>query len=256
MVRNPPWKRDEVILALDLYFQVNPSHTSDKHPEIIKLSNFLSKLPIHPESQKQTNFRSPDSIYMKLCNFLPFDPSYSGKGLSAGSRLDKLIWDTYCNKIDELHNVAERIRNSSLYIDEIRMDPYIEVREEKPFFEGKTILVLHKLQERNAAVINRKKQIALRSIGALSCEACDFDYYKYYGQIGRGIIECHHNVPVSQIKFEHSVQLNDLSLICSNCHGVIHFSRPWLMVEELREVLIRREKVSNSYPINRSIKLI
>jgi hypothetical protein len=46
--RNPPWERDELILALDLYFRCDPVHTSEKNPEIIKLSQLLSQLATHP----------------------------------------------------------------------------------------------------------------------------------------------------------------------------------------------------------------
>jgi len=245
MVRNPPWKREELILALDLYFRVNIKRASDTHPEIIKLSNLLSKLPIYTESQKQFNFRNPNGIYMKLCNFLRFDPNYSGKGLTAGSKLDKEIWGAYYGKREELEKVAGLLRNSYKYYDEIKLDTYSIVKEEKPFFEGRTLFVMHKMQERNLTAVNKKKYIVFNSHGTLSCEACDFDFQKYYGAIGKGFIECHHNVPISEIKMEHEIRLNDLSLICSNCHSVVHFSRPWLMVEQLRDILIHREKVSH-----------
>ncbi len=43
MARNPRWSRDEIILALDLFFEVNPLHTSEKHPDIVALSDFLQK---------------------------------------------------------------------------------------------------------------------------------------------------------------------------------------------------------------------
>lgn len=41
MPRNPTWARDELILALDLYFQVDPIHTSERHPKILELSRLL-----------------------------------------------------------------------------------------------------------------------------------------------------------------------------------------------------------------------
>jgi 5-methylcytosine-specific restriction protein A len=245
MVRNPPWKREELILALDLYFRVNIKRDNDNHPEIIRLSTLLSKLPIYTESQKQVNFRNPNGIYMKLCNFSRFDPNYSGRGLSAGSQLDKEIWEAYYGKREELEKVAELIRNSYKYYDEIRANSYSVVKEEKPFFEGKTLFVMHKMQERNLTVVNKKKYIIFSTIGTLSCEACDFDFQKYYGSIGKGFIECHHNIPISQIKMEGEIRLNDLSLICSNCHSIVHFSRPWLMIDQLRDILVRREKVSH-----------
>jgi len=243
MVRNPPWNREELILALDLYFRLDVRRASDTHPEIIKLSKLLAQLPIYTESQKQSNFRNPNGIYMKLCNFLRFDPTYSGKGLSAGSYLDKEIWDAYYGRREELDRIAELIRNSYKYYDEVKNDTNIVVKDGKPFFEGKTLFVMHKMQERNYVAINKKKQIVFTSIGKLPCEACDFDFNNYYGAIGKGFIECHHNIPISEIKMEHEIRLNDLSLICSNCHSIIHFIRPWLMVEKLRDILVRREKV-------------
>ena len=249
MARNPPWNREELILALDLYFRIDIRRASDTHPEIIKLSNLLTKLPIYPKSQKQPNFRNPNGIYMKLCNLLRLDPNYSGKGLIAGSHLDKEIWDAYYGKREALEKIAELIRKSYKYYDEIKDNSYGIVREDKSFFEGKTVYAMHKMQERNLTAINKKKLFVFKNIEALPCEACNFDFHKYYGEIGRGFIECHHNIPLSDIKMEHEIRLIDLSLLCSNCHSIIHFSRPWLMVEELRGILVRREKVTFKKPV-------
>ncbi len=83
-MRNPHWTRDELILALDLYFKVNPVHTSEKHPAIVELSNILNGHPIHKERPDGGKFRNPNGVYMKLCNFLRLDPDYNGTGLDAG----------------------------------------------------------------------------------------------------------------------------------------------------------------------------
>ena len=47
--KNPKWHRDEIILALDLYFNLrdHPGQIHHNHPEIIKLSEVLNVLPIH-----------------------------------------------------------------------------------------------------------------------------------------------------------------------------------------------------------------
>jgi 5-methylcytosine-specific restriction protein A len=47
--RNPPWQRDELILALDLYFRHRPDTISKKHPDVGALSGLLNALPIHPD---------------------------------------------------------------------------------------------------------------------------------------------------------------------------------------------------------------
>ena len=45
-MRNPKWHRDEIILALDLYFDKDLGTISSKNPKIIALSELLNKLPI------------------------------------------------------------------------------------------------------------------------------------------------------------------------------------------------------------------
>ena len=37
--KNPSWTKDELILALDLYFKVNPSHVNASNDKIVELSN-------------------------------------------------------------------------------------------------------------------------------------------------------------------------------------------------------------------------
>jgi 5-methylcytosine-specific restriction protein A len=37
MIRNPTWKRDELILALDLYFRHPPSHIGKTHAAVVSL---------------------------------------------------------------------------------------------------------------------------------------------------------------------------------------------------------------------------
>jgi len=46
-MRNPKWHRDEIILALDLYFKIEPGQVSARNPKIIELSEILNRLPIH-----------------------------------------------------------------------------------------------------------------------------------------------------------------------------------------------------------------
>ena len=50
---------------------------------------------------------------MKLCNFLRVDPSYEGKGLSAGAKGEEIVWNMYAGNRPELTKIAEAIRSSS-----------------------------------------------------------------------------------------------------------------------------------------------
>jgi hypothetical protein len=111
-MRNPPWVRDELILALDLYFKVDPLKTSESNPEIVALSELLKRLPIHAERPDAARFRNPSGVYMKLCNFLRLDPSYPGEGLKAGSKGDTKVWEEFAHDRESLDSAARRIKAS------------------------------------------------------------------------------------------------------------------------------------------------
>ena len=40
-----------------------------------------------------------------------------------------------------------------------------------------------------------------------------------------------------QMKINQKTRLNDLSLLCSNCHKMIHRKSPWLTIEQLKKIL-------------------
>lgn len=69
-MRNPAWTRDELILALSLYFKLDHSDISSSNPRIIHLSEILNRLPIHHDRPNQAVFRNPNGVAMKLSNFL------------------------------------------------------------------------------------------------------------------------------------------------------------------------------------------
>lgn len=93
--RNPAWHRDELILALDLYFRQNPARSNQNHPDVRALSKVLNALPIHTDRPDVARFRNSNGVYMKLCNFLRFDPTYKGTGLRAGGILEEQIWKEF-----------------------------------------------------------------------------------------------------------------------------------------------------------------
>lgn len=74
-MRNPKWHRDEVILALDLYFKLDPGQMHARNQDIVELSNILNSLPIHNIKPEYVNFRNPNGVGMKLENFLAIDPN-------------------------------------------------------------------------------------------------------------------------------------------------------------------------------------
>jgi len=56
------------------------------------------------------------------------------------------------------------------------------------------------------------------------------------GEIGLGFIEAHHVFPISQLTEETDTKIEDLALVCSNCHRMLHRKRLWLTIEKLKEI--------------------
>ena len=112
----------------------------------------------------------------------------------------------------------------------------VYLTEEDQFPEGKELYQLHKKRERNQIVIGLKKQLATQE-GKLFCEVCGFDFAARYGELGEGYIECHHIKPVSMYTEEDVTTVDDLVLVCSNCHRMLHRKRPWVGKDELKAIL-------------------
>ena len=234
--KNPNWTRDELILALDLYFRVNPLTTSESNPEIVALSELLNKLPIHTDRPDAEHFRNPNGVYMKLCNLLRFDPGYKGVGLKAGGKLEETIWNEFANDKPRLKTVAEAIRAAA----DVPKKLWEEATDDSDLdeaAEGKVLTRLHKVRERNRELVQRKKKKVAEQTGCLACDVCSFDFGRRYGDLGEGFIECHHTLPLSVSSPGERTRLTDLALVCANCHRMLHRGPKWLSVVELRAVL-------------------
>lgn len=238
-MRNPKWHRDEIILALDLYFRLDSSKMTSSHPDIIELSELLNRLPIHDIRPDEVKFRNPNGVNLKLNNFKAFDPSYSGKGMENYGKLDKSVFKEFESDTERLHKLARRMRGVSedinlanqLYLIEEDTDDNIEVNE------GAVIYKLHKYRERDTKIIKKKKEKEFTRLGKLSCEACTFDFFQKYGDLGYKYIECHHRTPLSEISTSTKTSLNDLALVCSNCHRMLHRRADVLSVQRLKNLL-------------------
>ena len=233
--RNPTWTRDELILALDLYFRHPPSHISSNHPEVRKLSELLNALPIHKDRPDAVRFRNENGVYTKLGNFLSLDPGYTGAGLTHGGAGDKRVWEEFAGDRAHLSEVARAIRDNfhgektGNVAERLTEEP-----DEDEFPEGKVLYRTHRARERNRRLIQSAKRSALNVSGNLACQACGFVFKDKYGVLGDGYIECHHVLPVSALKPNTKTKVADIALLCSNCHRMVHRRRPWLSMVQLR----------------------
>jgi hypothetical protein len=120
---------------------------------------------------------------------------------------------------------------------------------EQYFKEGKTQLRLHLSKERNRHLVTLAKESWRQSTnGKLRCAACDFSFPETYGQVGEGFIEAHHKAPIATLAADAVVRIADLAPVCSNCHSMLHRRRPWLTIEQLRDIVNQRIQSQPSVP--------
>ncbi|WP_373062522.1 HNH endonuclease [Gemmatimonas sp.] len=231
-MRNPAWTRDELILALNLYMHADRKVLDATHPFVIELSETLNGLGLHGDARRGEAFRNVNGVCMKLANFSAIDPLKTSKGLERGNRLEQVVWDDFADDATKLNATALLIRETSATAP---VESLIEVDPDEEFPEGKLLTRLHRMRERNPALVKRKKQAVLASLGALACECCAFDFFVEYGPIGEGFAECHHRTPVSRLAPDQRTKLADVALVCANCHRMLHRARPVLTVEQLRD---------------------
>lgn len=239
-MKNPKWHRDEVILTLNLYFQLKSSNFTSSNPQIIELSKILNKLPIHPAEHRKTDFRNPNGVAMKLSNFTALDVKNESKGLTSYSQLDKKTFFEFNENIEELKKIStlilESINNeeiiNKLYAIEDELDNCV-----KESFEGEIIYKLHKVRERDSKLSESKKKLVFEETGKLVCEICEFDFYQKYGDLGKGFIECHHTKQLSTYDTRQKTKLEDLALVCSNCHRMLHRNTEDMSINNLKEII-------------------
>ena len=231
--RNPPWTREEIILALDAYFKADIRSVSVDANTVVQLSDTLQKLNAYGKTERLSTYRNPNSVQMKLMNFYGIE--HPGRGLSNASKQDRSIYDEFVSDKSLLESIASRIKeaiNSNINVEIINSGI-----DDEGFIEGALLEKQHKYRERNSKAVSEKKKQVLEKTGHLKCDACDFMFKEKYGSVGEDYIECHHILPISEVRIKQRTKLKDLALVCSNCHRMLHRKRPWLTIEQLRKII-------------------
>ncbi|KAA5596727.1 HNH endonuclease [Blastochloris sulfoviridis] len=129
----------------------------------------------------------------------------------------EVISDDKINNIQEMHNYDDKL-------DELLSANFIE---------GERIL-------REVMLFKRNRELVRRAINkhGTTCVVCGFNFGDAYGDLGVDYIEVHHISPLCEsdgIDFNNNV--DDVTVLCANCHRMIHHKRPALTLEELRNAL-------------------
>lgn len=157
--RNPPWIRDELILALDLYMS-NPISPPGKDSRVVaELSETLNAMGQLLGRGDLPKYRNANGVYMNMMNFRRFDPDYRSagrKGLTRGNRLEEEVWNKFAGDPDRLVKVAAAIRAA---VAEFPAGSISETEEDDQTeaAEGQLLTRLHRYRERDRKLVKKRK---------------------------------------------------------------------------------------------------
>lgn len=209
---NPPWTRDETILALDLFFDAGLVALSDSDSRVIALSEKLRTLPGNGERSRKGSFRNPAGVSFKMSNL---QSVATGRGFANASATDRAVWAHFETRRSRLKEVANQILK---FVNEVPLDT--SETEEDEFPEGVVLTRVHRRIERSsrlraALIRDRRKRNLLR------CDACLRVNPTSEARFDDAIFDAHHLAPLSEIGTSRT-KISDIALLCANCHRIIH----------------------------------
>jgi len=118
------WSREELILAISLYYKIPFGRLHARNPDIIQLSTLIG--------------RTPNSVAYKLVNFASLDPTLKARGIKGAynvSKQDKEIWNKFYYNWDVLPFESEKLLAK---INKTTLEKLHDIDESELPKEGKT----------------------------------------------------------------------------------------------------------------------
>ncbi|WP_231584206.1 HNH endonuclease [Domibacillus indicus] len=138
-------------------------------------------------------------------------------------------------EVQVVTDVLIRINEKNIDINDPMYEKIFE-EEGEGFPEGKEAYRVHRYKERNYKLIKKAKERFIQIHGKLYCEACGINFEEVYGERGKDFIEAHHTKPISEMKDGETTKIEDLAMLCSNCHRMVH-KKPLISVQGLKKLL-------------------
>lgn len=104
--------------------------------------------------------------------------------------------------------------------------------------EGRILVRLHAYKERDRTFAKRVRDHYRRQHGGqLHCEACSMVSEGVYGPNGERCMEAHHKIPIEELQPDSVTPVQEMAMVCANCHRVIHSAKPCLTIDQVKGLL-------------------
>ena len=143
---------------------------------------------------------------------------------------------------EELEEAKRRLDTVPLYARRKPVDPDEnypnDLQVEKEFAEGAKKQITVNAYERDP----KARRACLKRHG-YRCAVCNMNFQEVYGDIGKQFIHVHHKKPLAGRRADYAVKPTiDLVPVCPNCHAMLHTTNPPLGIEELKQIMVRRNE--------------
>lgn len=189
--------------------------------QIIQKHNFRLYSERENGSRRARAKRADDAIRNSYINKLPVRVIILTRGKSDRVKLrnlDSAHW--VISKYDESSGDCTICRKGIYNYNDKNLDYEFESFSEG---EQQSRFAMHRKRENKLR--NSKIASYLKENGNLRCEVprCGFDFFELYGELGREYAHVHHKIPLSTAPPDgFTVRLEDLAVVCANCHSMIH----------------------------------
>ncbi|AWM92328.1 hypothetical protein DJ564_16635 [Pseudomonas sp. 31-12] len=138
----------------------------------------------------------------------------------------------FYNQGDLLHLTTQSNQVAGLHFKFLKARESLVAPE---YAEGSLQMTTHRRRERAKGVSLQLKNERFSQTEKLECEACGVDFYALYGTDGFRVIECHHQIPLAHADHKGKTNVEDLALLCANCHRLAHTSESLYLTQALRQ---------------------
>ena len=171
-------------------------------------------------------------------------PIFLKRGVDSWEYVGKFKANAFVSAQSDLFPINPHRRKDAiavLYLEAEKTDPDGHASDD-PFItgevaiEGGRALATHLRRERSRQLTEAKRRTQIAEQGQLQCEGCDLTAAQLPKKIGEACFEVHHRAPLGSMLAASATKLNDLAILCANCHRLIHRTNPLINVKALRKL--------------------
>ncbi|MFF9429033.1 HNH endonuclease [Streptomyces sp. NPDC014746] len=233
------WVRDELLLACALVMENGWRELRQNDLRVLELSDLLRSLPLHGDAAVDERFRSPNSVSRKTTDIATAHPEHLGPMTKGGRPTQEIVSDFLTHPSEMLAAASalrDGIASGELHRVPVQPDEFDEA-DGQGAREGRLLLRWALHRERDRGLRSRKIRQVQRLNLPIRCEVCTFDFELTYGPLGANYVEVHHITPLYTTG-PRETRLEDLTLLCANCHRMCHRShegQSWRTPDAVRE---------------------